>query len=364
MPAAATIVNAGSVFQKGDDRRRFEFLAAVKKLELDEELRFEQVAADFADECGGGGRCAARREEIVDQHDFFTALDRVYVKLHLGFPIFERILGTLGLVRKPTLFAQRDESDAKIVGHRRAEEKSARIDPDDLVDLLAATLFKERFNSHPEKSSTAQDRSDVLENDSFFWEIRHVPDRGPQFFERIGKHGGGTLTACSERSTARGWRPVGFDATFRFMKRSIALLGFVAVLALGKIQAAAPATTPEECIRNFYGWYVANLVANRDPMKQRAEIRRYATERLLREIAKMEKGPDGLDGDYFVDAQDFDPLWARNIVISGVKTLGDKSSAHVLLNGSKGMRKKLTVHLVKQAGIWKVDKVEGAPGTE
>src|SRR2546423_1323447 len=143
------------------------------------------------------------------------------------------------------------------------------------------------------------------------------------------------------------------------MKRIVVLLSVAAVIVTSQIRAAESAATPEDCIRSFYHWYVTNLVANRDPMKQRGEIRRYATERLLKEIAKMEKGPDGLDGDYFVDAQDFDPLWAKNIVISDAKTLGDKSSAHVVLNGSKGMRKKLTVHLVKETGTWKVDKVQG-----
>jgi hypothetical protein len=144
------------------------------------------------------------------------------------------------------------------------------------------------------------------------------------------------------------------------MKR-IAILSSVAaaLLATGQVRAAASIARPEDCIRDFYRWYVTNLVANRDPMKQRKEIRQYATERLLKEIDKMAKGPDGLDGDYFVDAQDFDPLWAKNISTSDVKTVGDKSSAHVLLNGSKGMQKKLLVHLVKESGIWKVDKVQG-----
>jgi hypothetical protein len=144
------------------------------------------------------------------------------------------------------------------------------------------------------------------------------------------------------------------------MKRIAALIMVAAAtLATTQVRAAESVATPEDCIRNFYRWYVTNLVANRDPMKQRQEIRRYATEHLLRQIDKMEKGPNGLDGDYFVDAQDFDPLWAKNISISNVKTLGEKSTAHVLLNGSKGMRKKLVVHLVKDAGAWKVDKVQG-----
>ena len=148
------------------------------------------------------------------------------------------------------------------------------------------------------------------------------------------------------------------------MKRIATLCCWVLGLGLLDLRTVAAETsaTPEDCIRNFYRWYVTSLVANRDPLKQRQEIRRYATERLLKEIDKMVKGPDGLDGDYFVDAQDFDPLWAKNISISAVKTQGDKSNAHVLLAGSKGMSKKLVVHLVKEAGTWKVDKVLGREG--
>ncbi|HVF72860.1 MAG TPA: DUF3828 domain-containing protein [Chthoniobacterales bacterium] len=147
------------------------------------------------------------------------------------------------------------------------------------------------------------------------------------------------------------------------MKRIVALLTvFLAVAFSYPSVAAESAATPEAAIRNFYKWYVTNLVANRDPMKQRKEIRNYATERLLKEIDKMTKGPDGLNGDYFVDAQDFDPLWAKNIAISDVRTAGDRSNAHVLLNGAQGMRKKLIVQLAREAGIWKVDKVQGREG--
>jgi hypothetical protein len=142
------------------------------------------------------------------------------------------------------------------------------------------------------------------------------------------------------------------------MKRIVALLIVAAAFATGR--AAEPPATPEDCIRGFHRWYVTNLVANHDPMKQRREMRRYATERLLKEIDKMVKGPDGLDGDYFTDAQGFDPLWAKNISISGVKIAGDKSNAHVLLDGAKGMQKKLVIDLVKEEGTWKVDKVHGA----
>jgi hypothetical protein len=36
----------------------------------------------------------------------------------------------------------------------------------------------------------------------------------------------------------------------------------------------------------------------------------------------------------------------------------------VVLDGGKGMRKKLAVFLVKESGTWKVDKVRGSEGTD
>jgi len=151
------------------------------------------------------------------------------------------------------------------------------------------------------------------------------------------------------------------------MKQFAALLALFAATTLSlQGHAAEPAkssgATPGDYIRSFYRWYVSALVANRHPMEQRTELKRFATDRLLREIGRMKKGPDGLDGDYFVDAQDFDPLWAKNISISAVQTNGDKCIAHVLLNGAKGMRKKLIVHLAREGGSWKVDRVEGRDG--
>jgi hypothetical protein len=95
------------------------------------------------------------------------------------------------------------------------------------------------------------------------------------------------------------------------MKRILSLISLIAITAACLVRAAEPAATLEDCIRNFYRWYVTALIANKEPMKHRAEMTRYATERLLKEIDKMEKGPGGLDGDYFIDAQDFDPLWAK-----------------------------------------------------
>ena len=126
--------------------------------------------------------------------------------------------------------------------------------------------------------------------------------------------------------------------------------------------AAEPATTsdPANTIRSFYHWYVTVLIANQDPMKNRAEMKRFVTDRLRNEIDKMVKGPDGLDGDYFVDAQDFDNKWAKSISVSNVRIRGTMATANVLLAGSdKMMNKRLSLDLVNDGGGWKIDKVQG-----
>ena len=151
------------------------------------------------------------------------------------------------------------------------------------------------------------------------------------------------------------------------MKHFFALVALLSATLLPLPAHAADAdkasnSTPEECIRSFYKWYVTALIANRDPMKQRAEMKRFATDRLLKEIDKVKKGPEGLNSDYFLDAQDFDEQWAKKISVSNVKMEGAKASAHVLLDGPEGMRKKLVVQLVNDAGAWKIDKVQGRDG--
>ncbi|HXM32356.1 MAG TPA: DUF3828 domain-containing protein [Chthoniobacterales bacterium] len=145
------------------------------------------------------------------------------------------------------------------------------------------------------------------------------------------------------------------------MKALVSVIAFVFILGFSSAtRAAEPSTAnPSDAIRSFYRWYVTELIANRNPMENRKELKRFATERLLKEIDKMKKGPDGLDGDYFVDAQDFDDLWAKNITVSDLKISGRNASAEVLLAGKGEMRRKLKVNLVNDGAAWKIDKVQG-----
>ena len=147
------------------------------------------------------------------------------------------------------------------------------------------------------------------------------------------------------------------------MKPLAAVLTMIfALVIFASAQAAEPASPsdPANTIRTFYRWYVTVLIASQDPMKNRAAMKRFVTDRLRNEIDKMVKGPDGLDGDYFVDAQDFDNKWAKSISVSNLKIRGTNATADVLLAGSnKMMNKRLSLDLVNDAGAWKIDKVKG-----
>ncbi|HKP04873.1 MAG TPA: DUF3828 domain-containing protein [Chthoniobacterales bacterium] len=142
------------------------------------------------------------------------------------------------------------------------------------------------------------------------------------------------------------------------------LVAIITLTFCHSVPAAEPApalsSNPGETIRGFYHWYVTELIANRDPMSNRTELKHFATARLLNEIGKMKRGPEGLNGDYFVDAQDFDNQWAKKISISNVQISGKNATAEVMLKGATAdMNRKLKVNLVLESGTWKVDKVQG-----
>lgn len=139
---------------------------------------------------------------------------------------------------------------------------------------------------------------------------------------------------------------------------SVLLIGLSSALSFAQAKGPVPGS-PEAVIRSFYKWYVHALNQNSDPFtKQRTILRRYVTDRLIQEIDKAIKGPDGLDGDYFIDAQDWDKEWEKNIAVSSVVASKTSASALITLSGAT-MSRKLRVTLKQERGAWKIDKVEG-----
>src|ERR1700730_10251827 len=114
------------------------------------------------------------------------------------------------------------------------------------------------------------------------------------------------------------------------------------------------AKTPEQAIRNFYHWYMGELIAGGSPMqKKRSEMNQFVTERFLNEIERWNKESEGLGADPFIQSQDVDNEWKSNIVVKNLKTSGSKATARVELKG-KGLSQKLSVSLVQEQGAWVV----------
>ena len=140
--------------------------------------------------------------------------------------------------------------------------------------------------------------------------------------------------------------------------RALLLLALLLGGSAATVRAQSDAA-PEQVIRDFYKWYVGELVAERDAFTDgRAELKRFASERLLREIDKARKSEDGVGSDPFLDAQDFDKDWAKNVTVATPVVKGAKATANVELKGAEMGPQKLKVSLVQEKGAWKIDKVD------
>jgi len=153
-------------------------------------------------------------------------------------------------------------------------------------------------------------------------------------------------------------KPLRFASGFRHVLLIVALL-FTCIAAAQQAPPEGPVSTgPDRVIRHFYRWYVQMLNASKDPFAEPAQLKTYVTDRLLREIEKKSKIEGGIGSDPFIDAQDFDKEWAKNIVVSTPAVTGDRATAEVQLKG-KEFSHKLLVTLIQEQGNWKIDKVAG-----
>ena len=146
-----------------------------------------------------------------------------------------------------------------------------------------------------------------------------------------------------------------FFCSFRGLAAAVLL---TPIILAPTAHAQERSAKPEAVIREFYAWYVKAVAANRDPFKDdTAQLKRYASARLIREVEKARKSGE-LGADPFIQAQDVDGSWAKNIKVAEPKISGETATAKVELKGSEMGTHKLNVTMRNEAGVWKVDKVE------
>lgn len=130
-------------------------------------------------------------------------------------------------------------------------------------------------------------------------------------------------------------------------------------LSASSVVSAQSSATPEQVVQRFYSWYLHALNQNEDPLeKQKGELSKYVTQRLLRSLNRALRRPDGIDADFFIDAQDWDEAWEKNISTSGVVIRGTQATVNAILKGGPTFgNKRLKLLLRKEGGAWKIDGV-------
>src|ERR1700682_94228 len=129
------------------------------------------------------------------------------------------------------------------------------------------------------------------------------------------------------------------------------------LIATSFTEAPAQTSTPESVIRSFYKWYIGAIDGGADPLKEgKTILRRYVSLRLIRQIVRDEA--NGLDADEFLQTQEWDKAWADNVRVSKLAVKGEAATAIVTFNREEYPR--VLVTLVKDAGVWKLDKVKNA----
>jgi tRNA U38,U39,U40 pseudouridine synthase TruA len=118
--------------------------------------------------------------------------------------------------------------------------------------------------------------------------------------------------------------------------------------------------TPEATVSRFYEWYLHTLNQNEEPLeKHQAELSKFVTRRLMKSLNRALKRPEGIDADFFIDAQDWDKTWEKNISTSKAKIQGARATTTITLKGDSFGNHRLRVGLRKDDGVWKIDSVNG-----
>lgn len=126
------------------------------------------------------------------------------------------------------------------------------------------------------------------------------------------------------------------------------------------VQSALACTslTPDATVSKFYNWYLHLLATDHDPLRDdRPKLSEYVSKALIQEITQRMNSADGLDADYFIQAQDYLDDWENNISVTKPEINGNTAVLVVTLGATEESRYRLRLTLKKESNIWKIRKV-------
>jgi hypothetical protein len=130
------------------------------------------------------------------------------------------------------------------------------------------------------------------------------------------------------------------------------------LLVLPVLWHQAEAAAPDATVAGFYGWYLRDLNAGRNPIRDQKTLSVYVSKALIRRIEREMRSPNGLDQDYFIKAQDYMGDWVGHITIGQAMVRADTAQVDVNLGVATETKKHLQLALVKEDGTWKISRVQ------
>jgi hypothetical protein len=138
------------------------------------------------------------------------------------------------------------------------------------------------------------------------------------------------------------------------------LSAFLLLVAL-HISTFGQAKSPDAVAKDFYKWYLTELNAEREPIRQnRTRMKSFISKRLSRWVYSPSYSEYGAD--YFIDAQDWEQSWVNGISATRPVLKGSTATVRVQFDPAKGVasgfgRRILPIKMVKEGGVWKIDTI-------
>ena len=124
---------------------------------------------------------------------------------------------------------------------------------------------------------------------------------------------------------------------------------------------SAQVVSPEQTAKDFYKWYLSELNAEREPIRdnKRLMLQKVSTRlgKWLYSTAYEEYGAD-----YVLDAQDYEQSWVNGISAAPAATNGNVSNVKLTFTPKRGTYsgfgvRRMNIRLVKENGAWKIDVI-------
>jgi hypothetical protein len=144
------------------------------------------------------------------------------------------------------------------------------------------------------------------------------------------------------------------------MKIFLLLPALLLIIAF-HVSVSCQVEPPDTVAKDFYKWYLTELNAEREPVRQsKARLSTFISARLRRWVYSPAYSEYGAD--YFIDAQDWEQTWVNGISSTRPVIKGTTATLRIQLEPDKGLfsgfgRRTLPIKLVKETGSWRIDMI-------